>query len=158
MTILQLKRTISNATKVSDAVTIASLSSLASAAYSAPSTLIDNTPANGYGLSFTSGLLRLSLSAALTAGSGAPYVTAFLIKAADGTNLANPPGTSATAPAPNAYQVVRQVVAGAAFSVLDFPELALDPELYGIQLYNGSGVAFSGTATLTLYRWNLQEA
>ena len=158
MTVLLLKRTISNAAKVSDGVTIASLGTLASAAYSAPSSLIDNTPANGYGLSFTRGMLRLSFSAALTAGSGAPYVTAFLLKAADGTNLPNPPGASASAPAPNAYQVVRQVVASAAFSVLDFPEFELDPEQYAVQLFNGAGVAFSGTTTLTLYRWNAQEA
>lgn len=158
MSVLKFQYNVVNLPKVSDTVTISGLSSVASAAWSAPSSLIDNTPSNGYGLSHTRGLLRLSFSSALTAGSGAPYVTAALIKAADGTNLASPPGPTASAPSPNAYQVVRQLVASTAFQVLDFPEVELDPDHYGVQVYNGAGVAFSGTATLTLYRWALQQA
>ena len=158
MSLLQFSYKEQNDTKVADTMTIASLASLPSAAYSAPSSLIDNTPANSYGISFTRGMLRLTFSAALTAGAGAPAVTAFLLKAADGANLPNPPGTAAAAPSPNAYQVIRQVVASAAFSVLDFPEFELDPEQYAVQLYNGAGVAFSGTVGLTLYRWNRKLA
>lgn len=159
MTILKFQYNVVNlANDGGVAVTISGLSSVASAAWSAPSSLIDNTPTDSAGLSYTQGLLRLSFSAALTAGSGAPYVTAAFLKAADGTNLPNPPGTGAVSPSPNAYQVVRQLVPSVAFSVLDFPEVDLDPFKYGVQLYNGSGVAFSGTATLTLYRWALQQA
>lgn len=158
MSVLKFQYNVVNLAKVSDAVTVAGLSTVASGAWSAPSSLIDNTPGNGYGLSYTRGLLRLSFSGPLTAGSGAPYVTAVMIKAADGSTLANPPGTSAAPPSPNAYQVVRQLVAGAAFQVVDFPEIDLDPDHYAVQLCNGSGVAFSGSATLVLYRWALQQA
>ncbi len=154
MSVLAFTYREQNDTQVSDTVTIASLSTLASAAYSAPSTLVDNTPTNARGLSYTKGLLRLSFSAALTAGTGAPYIAAYALKAMDGSTLPNPPGATAAAPSPNAYQVIWQAVASGAFSVVDFPPFDLDPQQYGFQIYNNSGVAFSGTATLTLYRWN----
>lgn len=158
MTVLKFQYNVVNLAKVSDTVTISALSTTASGGWTVASSLIDNTPGNSYGLSYTRGMLRLSFSAALTAGTGAPYLGVALIKAADGSTLANPPGTSAVAPSPNAYQVIRQLVASATFDVLDFPEVDLDPDHYGVQVYNGSGVAFSGTATLTLYRWALQQA
>ncbi len=150
--------TFSNAAAVSDAVTITGLSTLASGAYSAPSSLIDNTPSGPRGVSYVSGMLRLSFSAALTAGSGAPYITAYLLTAADGTNLPNPPGAAATAPMPNARQVIGQLIANAAFSIVDFSVVDLDPLLYAVQIFNNSGVAFSGAGTLTLYRWTPQGA
>lgn len=158
MSVLAFTYREQNDTQVSDAVTIASLSTLASAAYSAPSTLVDNTPAGPHGISYTAGILRLSFSAALTAGAGSPYLAVYAHKAMDGTNLPSPPGTAAAAPSPNAEQVLWQAVASGAFSVIDFPLFSLDPELYGFQIYNGAGVAFSGTATLTLYRWNRKLA
>ena len=153
-----MSTTFSNGAAVSDAVSIAGLSTLASGAYSAPSVLIDNTPTGPHGVSYLSGMLRLSFSAALTAGTGAPYITAYLLTAADGANLPNPPGSAASAPMPNARQVIGQLIASAAFSIVDFSAVDLDPFLYGVQLYNASGVAFSGTATLTLYRWTPQGA
>lgn len=145
-----------NTATVSDTVTISGLSTTASGAWSAPSTLIDNTPSGPHGKSYLRGTVRLAFSAALTAGSGAPYVTLVLLEARDGTNLANPPGTSATAPSPNARQVIVQLVPSAAFQVLDFPWFDTDAVLYGFQIYNGSGVAFSGTATMTLYRGDVE--
>ncbi len=158
MTVLKFQYNVVNLAKVSDSITIGGLSTLASAGYSAPSSLIDNTPGNSHGLSYTRGLLRLSFPAALTAGSGSPYLAACMLKAADGSTLPTPPGSGAAAPAPNAYQVIRQLVANAAFQVVDFPEIDLDPDHYAVQIYNGAGAAFSGTATLTLYRWALQQA
>ena len=148
--------TFSNVAPVSGAITIASLSTLGSGAYSAPSSLIDNTPSDPAGVSYLRGQVRLSFSAALTAGAGLPYITLFILKAADGTNLPKPPGTSAASPALNQHQLIRQLVASTAFQIVDFPALDLDPFQYAFQINNNSGVAFSGTATLTLYRWNLQ--
>lgn len=145
-----------NTATVLDTVTISGLSTTASGAWSAPSTLIDNTPSGPHGKSYLRGTVRLAFSAALTAGSGAPYVTLVLNEARDGTNLANPPGTSATAPSPNARQVIVQLVASAAFQIVDFPWFDTDAVLYGFQVYNGSGVAFSGTATMTLYRGDVE--
>lgn len=143
---------------ISVAVTIGSISSLASAAYSAPSTLVDNTVGGVNTISYTRGVLRLAFGTALTAGSGAPSLTLFAIPALDGTNLSNPPGASATAPSPNAAQVIAQLVPSASFSVVDFPPLDLDPFKFGLQIYNGSGVAFSGTVTPTLYLFGQQLA
>ena len=143
----------SNLAPVSTTLTISGLSSVASAAYSAPSSLVDNTAATK---SYLSGWVRLSFSAAQTAGSGAPYVTLFALEARDGANLPNPPGGSAAAPSPNARQVTAQLVPSGGFQVVDFPMLDLYPFQYGFQFYNGSGVAFSGTATATLYRGDVQ--
>ena len=143
----------SNLAPVSTILTISGLSSVANAAYSAPSSLVDNTAATK---SYLSGWVRLSFSAALTAGSGSPYVTLYALEARDGTNLPNPPGASAAAPSTNARQVMAQLVASASFQIIDFPLLDLYPFQYGFQFYNGSGVAFSGTATATLYRGDLQ--
>jgi hypothetical protein len=150
--------TFSNAAAVSDTVTISSLSSLGSGSYSAPSTLIDNTPTNSHGFSYLRGSLRLAFSAALTAGSTSPYITLIVMKAADGTNLPNPPASSATAPSPNQKQYIVQLVPSASFQIVDFDGFDLDPFLYGFQIFNNSGVSFSGTVTATLYRWNVQGA
>lgn len=147
--------TFSLGASVSDTVTIASLSSLGSAAYSQASSLIDNTPSNAHGFAYINGLLRLSFSGALTAGAGSPYIQAFLLTAADGTNLVSPPGSgTATAPRPNQPSSIAQLVPSAAFQIVDFMLPELTPLQLAAQIYNVAGVAFSGTVTATLYRWN----
>ena len=143
----------SNGTPVADALSISGLSTLAAGAYSAPSALLDNTPSGPRGFSFLSGSLRLVLSPALTAASGSPYLTAYFLQARDGSSVANPPGAAAIAPPANAPQCIAQLPSGGAFGIVDFNPIELDPMLYAIQLYNASGVAFSGTVTATLYRW-----
>lgn len=145
----------SNLDTVSSTITIASLSSLGSASYSAPSTLVDNTVA-GNAKSYLRGWVRLSFSAALTAGTGSPYIVLYAHQARDGSTNPTPPGTGATAPSPNALQVIVQLNASATFQVIDFPPIDLDPFKYAFQIQNVSGVAFSGTATLTLYRGDVQ--
>jgi hypothetical protein len=148
-----MSTTFSNGAAVSDTVTISGLSSVASGAYSAPSTLIDNTPSNSHGVAYINGLVRVSFSGALTAGSGSPYVTLFRLVAADGSTLPSPPGSSAAAPSPNALQSIRQLVASGSFQVLDFGEFELPPMKFALQVFNNAGASFSGTATMTLYRW-----
>lgn len=150
--------TFSNAASVSDAVTIASLSTLGAASYSAPSTLVDNTPANARSLSYLRGLLRLTVPGAgsgVTTSGSAPFLTLFRLIAADGTTLPNPPGAAASAPAPNTLQTPVQLISAASYSVVDFGPFDLDPFQYGFQIYNNSGVAFSGSCTAILYRWNI---
>ena len=135
-----------------DALTIPSLSGLGSGAYSAPSSLLDNTTTNTQGKSFLRCVARLSLSAAVTAGSGSPYLVLYALAALDGTNLPNPPGTTAQAPRPNARQRIAQLTAGASFQIVDFDDpFDLEPAQYAFQVLNNSGVAL-GTATLTIYR------
>jgi hypothetical protein len=147
--------TFSNTAPVSTALTIGSLSTLGAVSYSAPSSLVDNTAGT---MSYLRGMVRLSFSAALTAGASAPFITLYRLKAADGSNLPNPPGASAATPSPNALQSIRQLVASGLFQIIDFEPFDLDPFYYGFQIYNNSGVAFSGTVTATLYRWNVQGA
>jgi len=143
----------SNLAPASTTLTIASLSSIASGAYSAPSSLVDNTATTK---SYLSGWVRLSFSAALTAGSSSPYITLYIHEARDGTNLPSPPGASAAAPSPNARQVIVQLVASGSFQIVDFPMVDLGPFQYAFQIANNSGVTFSGTATATLYRGDVQ--
>lgn len=146
-----------NTATVSDTVTISGLSSLAAGGWSYASTQIDNTPSGPRGKSYLRGTVRLAFSAALTAGSGAPYIVLVALEARDGTNLPNPPGTAAVAPRPNEpKQFTAQLTASASFTSVDFPWFDLDSMPYGFQIQNNSGVAFSGTATMTLYREDTQ--
>jgi hypothetical protein len=143
----------SNLAPISASLTIASLNSISSGAYSAPSSLVDNTATTK---SYLSGWVRLAFGGALTAGSGAPFITLFVHEARDGTNVPSPPGASAAAPSPNARQATVQLVPSGSFQVIDFPMFDLGPFQYAFQVYNNAGVAFSGTATATLYRANVQ--
>ncbi len=142
--------TVGNIGLTSVALTISGISTLAAASWSAPSSLVNNTGTTS-APSPMIGKVRLSFSAALTAGAGSPYIGFVLLYALDGTNLPNPPGTAAAAPSPNAYQLSTQVTPSGAFSIVDSPEFTLLGSELAIQIYNGTGVAFSGTVTPTLY-------
>lgn len=155
----------SNLASVSDALSFGTaLTSVGSAAYSVASSLIDNTPTGPHGVSYLNWLLRLSFSTALTAGSGAPTIVLYPLAALDGTNMPNPPGSVASAPLPNQRGLTAVLIASAAYSIIDFGDptggYPLGPFKYGFQLYNNSGVAWSGggTITATLYRWDVQGA
>lgn len=142
---------------ISDVLTFSSaLTGVAAGGYSVPSGAIDNTYAGGKNR--LTGALLLTFSTALTAGTGAPFITLFPLLLADGTTYPNPPGNAAAAPAPNARQFVRQLVASGVYSALLFEGIDLDPALYAFLLYNNSGVAWSGggTITATLYRHGIQ--
>jgi hypothetical protein len=145
--------TFSGGPAVSDTVTISGLGSIISGAYSAPSTLVDNTPAGPRSIAYLNGLLRLTFSSPLTAGAGSPNIWVYRLVAADGTNLPNPPGASAAAPSPTALASVAAQVASGSFSVVDFGPFEMEPFKYGFQMLNNAGVTFSGTVALTLYRW-----
>lgn len=149
----------SNLPAVSNTLTFGTaLTSVTSGGYSVTSNTVDNST----GTLYLNGILRLTFSTPLTAGTGAPYIALYPQTFLDGTNVQNPPGTGAVAPRPNATGVYAQVVASTAFSVIDFGDpgqgFPLGPFVYGFQFFNTSGVAWSGggTITATLYRWNLQ--
>lgn len=144
---------LSNTATVSATLTISGLSSIANGAYSASSSLVDNTATTK---SYLSGWVRLAFSGALTAGTGSPSITLYIHEARDGSTLPSPPGTSAAAPAPNARQTIVQLIASGSFQVLDFPVVDLGPFQTAFQFANNAGVAFSGTATATLYRGDVQ--
>lgn len=148
--------TFSFGASVSDSITISSLSSITDGSYSQASSLIDNTPSNAHGFAYINGLLRLSLSAAVTAGSGSPYLQVFVLTAADGSTLVSPPGAgSATAPRPNQLSAMAQLIASTNYQVVDIPLPELPPMQIALQIFNNSGVNFSGTVSATLYRWNV---
>lgn len=135
------------------ALTITGLSTVGAAAYSAVSSLVDNTSTAGAAQG-SWGYVRLSFSTALAAGTGAPFITCYGFPALDGSTIANPPGTtSAQAPGANVpLQDTQQLTASGNFSVVDFGPFPLDGTYYGFSFYNNSGVAFSGTVTATLFR------
>lgn len=157
--------TFSDAAPRSDALTFTggALSAVGSGAYSYSSDLLDNTPGSANGC-FINGLLRLTFSTPITAGSGTPYITLFPAAALDGASIAAPPGTTNGAPAPNARFLLRQLVATGAYSIVDFGDplegFPLASFKYGFQFLNGSGAAWSlgGTIAATLFRWNPQGA
>jgi hypothetical protein len=113
---------------------------------------VDNTSAAGTAQG-SYGYARLSLGSAVTAGAGTPSLTLYGFPALDGTNIANPPGTTAQAPGVTTpLQVTQQVTASAAFEIVDFGPFPLDGTKYAFQIYNNSGIALTSTATLTLFR------
>lgn len=142
----------SNAATTSTTLTVTGLTGLTTANQSAPSSLVDNTATTK---SYLSGWVRLALSAALTAGTGSPYIVLYIHEARDGTNLPSPPGTGAVLPSPNARQAIVQLTPSASFQVVDFPMVDLGPFQTAFQFYNASGQTF-GTATATLYRGDVQ--
>lgn len=146
--------TFSNTAAVSGALSITSLSTLASGAYSNPSAAFDNSA----GTSYNRGLVRLGGAASLTAGAGSPYFTLYRLGIIDGTNWPLPPGNAASAPSPNALQSIVQLVPSAAFQYLDFGPFDLGPFKYSFMFLNQAGVALSGTWVATLYRWTEQGA
>jgi len=127
-----------------------SIDTLATGAYSVPSDTVNNVSGSAT-TSYLTVAVRLAFSAALTAGAGTPYITLYMLEARDGTNLPNPPGTAAAAPAPGARQVTMPLVASGAFSIVDFPEMEVGSYDVAFQFLNESGVDFSGTVTATAY-------
>lgn len=101
--------------------------------------------------------IELVLAAGVTAGSGNPRVDVYLVPAPDGTNVANPPGTSAGA-TPGHYLVGSILAnASASFTRGTLRGVILPPGKYLIAINNQLGAAFStGTHSLTGYRYGEQ--
>ena len=102
--------------------------------------------------------IEVVLASAVTAGSGAPNVSVYLIPAPDGTNLATPPGSSAAA-APGIYFVGNILAnASASFTRGTLRGVVLPPGKFALLIQNNLGVAFptSSSNTVTGYTYGEQ--
>lgn len=124
-----------------------SLNNLADGAY-ALGAAIDNRPTAGSVFSYDLGDLTITLSSAVTAGSGSPYITVWVLPAVDGTNYPSPPGGSAGA-APAGLSQIFPMVASVSTQTIICPDLRLFPYLCKIMILNRLGVAFPATNTST---------
>jgi hypothetical protein len=109
---------------------------------------INNTPTDGTTVSYDLGDLTITLSSAVTTGSGAPYITVWVLPAVDGSNYPNPPGSTAGA-APIGLSYSFPQVASASTSTIVCPNLPIPPYNFKIQIQNNLGVALPSTNTST---------
>lgn len=102
--------------------------------------------------------IGLTLSSAVTCGSGAAFVSVWLIPSLDGgTSYPTPPGTSATAPPAGMLAGNIQAVAGASFTSGVLRGVVIPPGKYHTVMQNNLGVAFPSTGnTLLGYRYGEQ--
>lgn len=136
----------------------ASMNALANAAYASSAqnsgTPIDNTTTLALYMD-----IMLTLSSAVTCGSGLAYVSVYLVPSLDGgTTYATPPGTSATAPAPGLLVGNISAVGGASFTSGVLRGVVIPPGKYHTVIQNNLGVTLPATNTCTLlgYRYGEQ--
>lgn len=110
---------------------------------------INNTPTDGTTIGYDLGDLTITLSSAVTTGSGAPTLTVYILPAVDGTNYPTPPGGSAAA-APASYiggtYIAVPSVSTSSFSVLN---MQIPPYNFKVMIQNNLGVALPATNTST---------
>lgn len=124
-----------------------SMNALADGSY-ALGAAIDNRPTSGSVIGYDMGDLTITLSSAVTAGSGAPYVQVWILPAVDATNYPTPPGGSAgNAPMYLSYSF--PMVASTSTSTIICPDIPLPPYLFKVMLLNKLGVPFPSTNTST---------
>jgi hypothetical protein len=128
------------------AVAGSSMNALASGSYAIGSA-INNTPTDGTTISYDLGDLTITLSSAVTAGSGAPYLAVYFLPAVDGTNYASP--NAASAPPANLLKGTFQAVASTSVTTLVIENLPLPPYNFKVLIQNVLGVAFPSTNTST---------
>jgi hypothetical protein len=98
--------------------------------------------------------VELVLAAARTAGAGTPRVDVYLVPALDGTNVANPPGTTPGLTPGHYFRGSILANPSASFTRGALSGIVLQPIKYLIAINNQLGVTFStGTHVLTGYRY-----
>lgn len=129
------------------AIAGASLNALANGSY-ALGAAINNVPTAGTTVSYDMGDLTITLSSAVTAGSGNPNLVVWILPAVDGTNYPSPPGASAAA-APLGLSFTFPMVASVSTTTIVCPNIPLPPYNFKVQIQNNLGVAFPATTTST---------
>lgn len=129
------------------AVAGASMNALASGSYALGSA-INNTPTDGTTISYDMGDLTITLSSAVTAGTGAPSIIVWILPAVDGTNYPSPPGGTAGA-APLGLSYAFPMVASTSTQTIVCPNIPLPPYNFKVMIQNNLGVAFPSTNTST---------
>jgi hypothetical protein len=129
------------------AVAGASMNALANGAY-ALGAAVNNTPTDGSVISYDMADLTITLSSAVTAGSGTPGITVWILPAVDGTNYPSPPGGTAGA-APLYLSSSFTVVASVSTTTIVCPNIPIPPYNFKVMIQNNLGVAFPATSTST---------
>lgn len=121
----------------------------------AVSGVIDNTPATLGHAAYEFGDIELVMSAAITSGSGSPYVQAVALRCLDGTNY-DQAGVSNNQIFPVTGSVPEPVFPSGSISVIYIKRVPLPATLFKIAILNETGVAFAATVTASLYRGEYQ--
>lgn len=144
---------------IDTAIASASLSALATGGYAITTagSEINNVPTSGSVVSYDMADLTITLSSAVTAGTGSPTIVVWVLPSVDGTNYPTPPGSTAAA-APPGLSYTFQQVPGVSTSTIVCPNIPIGPYKFRVMIQNNLGVAFptSTTSTCKLQRRNMQ--
>ena len=124
-----------------------SLNALTTTSYALGSA-INNVPTDGTTISYDMADLTITLSSAVTAGSGTPNIIVWILPAVDGTNFPTPPGASAAA-APLSLSYTFGVVASVSTSTIVCPNIPIPPYSFKVQIQQNLGVTLPATNTST---------
>jgi hypothetical protein len=130
------------------AVAGTSMNALANAGY-ALGAAINNTPTDGTTIAYDMADLTITLSSAVTAGAGTPYLTVWILPAIDGTNYPTPPGGSGAAAPGNLIGGTYQGVASVSTSTIVIRDIPIPPCNFKVLIQNNLGVALPATNTST---------
>lgn len=129
------------------AIAGASLNALANGSYALGSA-INNTPTVGSVVSYDLADLTITLSSAITTGSGSPNIVVWILPAVDGTNYPSPPGGTAAA-APAALSMTFQQIASVSTTTIVCPNIPIPPYNFKVQIQNNLGATLPATNTST---------
>lgn len=130
------------------AVAGTSMNALASGSY-ALGAAINNTPTDGTTVGYDIGYLTLTLSSAVTTGSGNPYISVYLLPEVDAVNYPTPPGSSAGAAPPHLLVTTITAVPSVSSSTLVSAPFQIPPFNFKIMIQNNLGVTLPATNTST---------
>lgn len=147
MATANFSQSVAGSPTLDTAVAGASMNALTNASYALGSA-IDNRPTSGSTVSYDMCDLLIGLSSAVTAGSGSPNITVWILPAIDATNYPSPPGGSAAA-APAGLAYVFPMVASVSTQYIACPNIPIPPYLFKVQIQNNLGVTFPATNTST---------
>lgn len=135
-----------NGLALDTAIAGTSLNGLTNTSY-AIGAAINNTPTDGTTISYDLADFTLTLSSAVTTGSGSPYLSVYFLPAVDGTNYPTPPGATAGA-APQNYLVgTYQGVASTSTSTISVLNCVCPQYNFKVMVQNNLGVTLPATNT-----------
>ena len=137
-----------NGLALDTAIAGSSLNALTSGSY-AMGAAINNTPTDGTTISYDLADFTMTFSSAITTGSGAPYLSIYLLPEVDATSYPTPPGATAGAAPANYLVGTYQGVASTSTSTISVLNLPIPPYNFKIMIQNNLGVTFPATNTST---------
>lgn len=137
-----------NPSGLDTAIASTSLNALGGSGSFALGAAINNVPTPGSVVSYDVADLTITLSSAVTAGAGSPFIAVWILPAVDGTNYPTPPGASAGA-APIGLSYSFQQVPSVSTSTIVCPNIPIPPYNFKVMIQNNLGVAFPATNTST---------